>query len=115
MGLLVMVKQSKQLPDYHSGNGRLTGNHTPVKRAKQNGRALMIGEIDALLADSSNLKRLRRDMQLVFEIDPLAFVERFGYPLLPKQTQIDLTVGGDAVPMRIRYPDAPLLEVIEEE
>lgn len=66
-----------------------------MRERRANGRKGVVDLIDAVLSNHENMQLLKRVMQDEFEVNPLAFVDRYAVPLTPKEMLLPDGVESD--------------------
>jgi len=62
-----------------------------ARKGKRGGRTKCIETLDKMLRNAGNQKILLEKLQESFEGDPLAFLLKFVYPVLPKDVNLEVT------------------------
>ncbi len=55
-----------------------------------NGRKIMLNVLDSVLSAPASQKLIRAAMEDRLELDPLGFIKEFAYPMVPKETIMQL-------------------------
>jgi len=61
--------------------------------------------LDELLEDAGNLKKLRANLQEMFDTSPSLFFREYVMPLVPKESLVQLETGV-AFPVRVLFEQA---------
>ena len=71
-----------------------SGNPCGRVKGSCGGRALALAAMDRMLAKSKNKAKLEREMDDLFQKDPMKFFKDFVMPLLPKEAKVDMANDG---------------------
>jgi len=78
-----------------------TGNPSGSKKGQHlGGRSAALRELDSMLADADNLKKLRAAFQERFSRNPFKFFKDVVMPLLPRQAVSQLSSGDKVIEWR---------------
>jgi len=83
------------------GHGRWAKGQSGNPQGRpRSGRGLALEVLDELLEDAGNLKKLRANLQEMFDTSPSLFFREYVMPLVPKESLVQLETSV-AVPVRV--------------
>ena len=73
--------------------GRFITGNSGRKKGAVGGRTKCVQLLDDMLLEAGNQKKFSKDLQQLFDKSPVDFVYKYGYPLMPKDININADIN----------------------